>query len=335
MHIFEGDTADIVWQKAAEKFRETEETHKQQSRAGDTNELLHSIFAINNPRQRWVVSRKPGLNPAFALVEVVWMMNGRNESSVINHWNPKYPEFAGTGEYYHGAYGFRLRKHFKIDQLERAYQALLNNPTSRQVVLQIWDSVSDFPTEKGEPVSKDIPCNITSLVKLRDNKLEWFQVLRSNDLFRGTPYNFVQFTCIQEILAGWLGIEPGTYHHLSDSLHVYRSDLDNIKASNPIDIELNTDSLCLPKPESESVFKEIYRRMEAMMGPDITEAQIRNLTIFDSAPKAYQNLITVIAADGARRKIGIASAQELMAQCTNPVLKQLWERWIMKRSLVS
>ena len=49
--------------------------------------------------------------------------------------------------------------------------------------------------------------------------------MRSNDIFRGLPYNFVQFTSMQEILAGWLKINVGSYNHVSDSLHIYERDL--------------------------------------------------------------------------------------------------------------
>ncbi len=50
--------------------------------------------------------------------------------------------------------------------------------------------------------------------------------MRSNDHFRGLPHNLIQFTTVQEVLAGWLGISLGSYHHYSDSLHVYESDGD-------------------------------------------------------------------------------------------------------------
>jgi thymidylate synthase len=332
MNIFEGDTADAAWQIAAQRFRDVEAAQKHLGRGGQTDELLHAIFAIHDPRQRWVVSRHPGLNPAFAIVEVIWIINGRNESAIINHWNPAYANFAGKGESYHGAYGFRLRKHFGIDQLTQAYDTLSNIPATRQVVLQIWDSVADLPKDKGKPNAEDIPCNINSLLKLRNGKLEWFQILRSNDLFRGVPYNFVQFTCLQEIVAGWLNVELGSYYHLSDSLHVYEDTFDQIRTSEPLEVKPNTDSLCLPKTDSEQVFSEMYRRLETMIDPDISEAQFRKASEFGSAPQAYQNLLAVVAADSARRKFDIDLARELMASCTNPVLVQLWERWLDSRS---
>ena len=123
-----GNSADEVWLQAASLFKNHTSFEIQPSRAGDTEEILHVCFTINNPRQRWVLSRTPTINPAFALAEVVWIINGSNDATIINHWNPILPKFAGNNTKYPGAYGFRLRVHYGIDQLERAYQALINNP---------------------------------------------------------------------------------------------------------------------------------------------------------------------------------------------------------------
>ena len=35
--------------------------------------------------------------------------------------------------------------------------------------------------------------------KVRQGKLEWSQIMRSNDVLLGMPYNFIQFTGLQEI----------------------------------------------------------------------------------------------------------------------------------------
>src|ERR1035438_8441117 len=186
--VFDGATADSVWQEMAELFRAGEFVAGQESRAGLTSEILHVAISIDNPRQRWVASRRPALNIAFALAEVVWIVHGRNDAAFLNYFNRELPNFAGHGPTYHGAYGYRLRRNHGYDQLERACQALKANPQSRQIVLQIWHAMHDFPDETGQAVAEDIPCNITSLLKVRGGRLEWLQVMRSNDLYRGLPY---------------------------------------------------------------------------------------------------------------------------------------------------
>ena len=182
MYVFEGQTANDAWSAAAAKFA-GEIPRAQASRAGSTREILHTAFTIRHPTDRWVFARRPAINPAFAIAETVWILAGRDDSALPNHWNPELPRYTGHGEHYHGAYGHRLRRRFGFDQLERAYLALRNNPVSRQVVLQIWDPNFDFPDEYGQPANQDIPCNVLSMLKVRDGKLEWTQVMRSNDLF--------------------------------------------------------------------------------------------------------------------------------------------------------
>jgi len=330
MHVFEGTTADEVWLMAASKFEDSEATRHQASRAGHTKELLGAVFTIRNPRQRWVVSRQPAVNPAFAIAEVVWIVSGRRDSTFLNYWNPKLPQFAGHGKNYNGAYGYRIRKHFGLDQLERAYQALLRNPDTRQVVLQIWDSAVDFPLSDGTPADLDIPCNVCSFAKIRDGKLEWTQILRSNDLFLGVPHNFVQFTSIQEILATWLGIEVGHYRHIADCLHVYARDQKNVQDSSRTSVEVNSDALRFTKGESDNLFAEMSRRMDRMTSSFLTQRVLRRLARPEDFPKELVNWLLVVAADCARRRQWINLSYELMAECSNPALNQLWGRWLAR-----
>ena len=328
--VFEGTTADEVWRMAAAELLHGNSTRHQDGRGGSTQELLHAAFTIQDPRQRWVVARQPALNPAFAIAEIVWILSGRNDSAFLNYWNSQLPKFAGSGNLYHGAYGFRLRHKFGIDQLERAYQALRHNPDGRQVVLQIWDPEADFPDTRGWPVNPDIPCSISSLLKIRNGKLEWMQIIRSNDLFRGVPYNFIQFTSMQEVLAGWLGIELGSYNQLSDSLHLYDGDAELLHRGISGAVERNSDSLGLPKEESDAVLARVDYLIETMATPNLSQGDLRALPTESGIPHAFQNLLLVVAAEAARRRGWLALAQSLMDDCSNSVLTHAWKNWFTR-----
>lgn len=330
INVFEGNTASDVWQMAVAEMTHGKNARYQAGRGGTTEEILHAGFTIQDPRQRWVVIRQPALNPAFAIAEVIWILNGRKDSAFLNFWNSKLPNYAGSGKEYHGAYGFRLRRHFGVDQLERAYLALRNNPNGRQVVLQIWDSVNDLPDETGNPVNADIPCNIVSLLKVRSGRLEWMQIIRSNDLFRGVPYNFIQFTSIQEILAGWLGVEVGSYNQISDSLHLYSEDIKFMNISPSIAVERNTDSLCLPKEESDMLFSKLNSSVEGMIAPNLSQEELKWLVTKYDLPYAFQNLLFVVAAEAARRRGWLTLAQNFISNCSNPALTQVWTRWFTR-----
>ena len=342
-YCFESDSADGAWRQAANTLLGSANRQLQDSRCGKTRELLHVNFHISNPRERWVLSRQPGINPAFAIAEVFWILAGRNDSQFINYWNPELPKFAGQDEKYHGAYGYRLRRQFGFDQLERASAALDKNPDSRQIVLEIWDARSDFPAVDGSPVSEDIPCNVCSMLKVRDGRLDWMQIMRSNDLFLGTPHNFVQFTMLQEIIAGWLGLDIGGYGHFSDSLHAYEAygdQVDKYSIAQIVPTATNPDRLGLPKAESDIMLRKVMGILEAFTSTDLSVTKFRDHCTLDDLPEAYRNLIFIVAADAARRRMAADGARRkdwnaimdrAAASCTNPVLRLAWDGWRQRR----
>jgi thymidylate synthase len=335
-YCFEGETADDVWCDGARALLSSADTKIQDSRLGPTRELLHASFLIKNPRERWVLSRQPGLNPAFAIAEVFWILAGRNDSLFINYWNSQYCEYAGNENLLHGAYGFRLRRQFGQDQLERAFAALESRPISRQIVLSIWDGRSDLPSNDGSPISQDVPCNVCSLLKVRDGRLEWMQVMRSNDLFLGTPYNFIQFTTLQEVMAGWLGLDVGSYCHLSDSLHVYENyeeSNDKFSVSQRTATAKNCDQLGLPKAEFDATLGKVIDILDAFTSPTLSAEQFRSLSANDEVPNGYRNLMLIAAADAARRRKWYSGMDSALSQCTNPLLLSVWENW--RRQYVS
>lgn len=283
---------------------------------------------IEEPSERWVVSRTPALNPAFALVEVFWIVAGRNDAAFPTFWNPALSRFCGTSADFHGAYGYRLRKHFGIDQLDRVYRALCETPDSRQCVLQFWDSAVDLPNNDGSPAAEDIPCNVVAFPKVRNNKLDWMQVVRSNDIFLGMPYNFVQFTSIQEMLSGWLGVVPGGYHQLSDSLHIYTRDLEAVRSSlSAREAPSNPDSFALDRPTWDIVIPQVIERLSRLTVQSLSPSEFELCAFPNELPRAYENAILIAAADAARRRHWQDLASECVERCTNALLVQLWSCW--------
>ena len=267
------------------------------------------------------------MNVAFALAEIVWIVRGRRDLEFLKFWNQRLSQYVGPGPELHGSYGYRLRGHLGTDQLERAYDSLRHEPNTRQVVLQIWDSAIDLPAADGSPADQDIPCNVASLLKVRDRKLEWTQIIRSNDVFLGVPYNFVQFTILQEIVAGWLGIECGSYNQVSDSLHVYEKDVsDVVDFAGKFVTPDNHDSLALTWDESHLVFCELEHRIERMIEPTTRNHELENLAIWDSAPPAYRNIASVLVATALHRRRQRDAAERVISKCKNSVYVELWSK---------
>jgi thymidylate synthase len=329
-HFFSSDSADDLWWQVACRFKEQNGTPLQASRAGPTAELLHTALELRNPRDRWITSRSPAINPAFALAEVVWIMRGRNDSAFLNYFNSRLSDFAGKGETYHGAYGYRLRHAQGFDQLDAAYQALKANPDTRQVVLQIWDGRTDFPIERGAPASTDVPCNVIAMLKIRNGRLEWTQIMRSNDLFLGFVHNVVQFTFVHEVIAGWLGIEMGPYHHFSDSMHLYERDGISLSSCSKQFTALGTDRFDELKDPSDEAFKKLENLIEKIIRPDVHHSALLNDWRRMALPTNYKNIACILLCEGLRRRGESNQALGLLTECTNPTYRELFQRWLRR-----
>jgi len=323
--LYKGGTANSVWKQAALELLQKLNSEIVPSRAGNTSEVLQAVFSISNPRERWVTCRVPSISPAFALAEVVTIVNACNDAFVLNNWNPSLPKYQGQYEKYPGAYGERIRVNFGIDQLERSFLILKNNPNSRQAVVLIWDPTKDLSTPEGTPTSDDIPCNICSLLKLRDNRLYWTQITRSNDLNFGTPYNFVQFTFLHEIMAGWLGVELGEYVQMSDSLHLYSN---SIMAVAEKSIIANTDIISVDKNTSEECFKAIFNNMLFLCNNSLSADDIISYSTIEHIPQSFNNIMIILAAYIANKRSFFEATRKILERCSNAIYLQLWHDWI-------
>ena len=169
-------------------------------------------------------------NPFFAMAEVPWILSGDGNAEWIAYFNKNMLEFLDEGlEDFHGSYGMRIRKWpvytgleeksetwVELDQIQHVVRKLREDPFCRQAVISLWDPVRDNLVK-----SKDIPCNNSVYLRLRNGVLDQMVVIRSNDLLWGTPHNAIQFTHLQALIAGRLGAKMGTLTYVCYNLHYY------------------------------------------------------------------------------------------------------------------
>lgn len=336
-------SADEAWRSLLKQFRTL--SNIQPSRDQPTKELLHVAISITDPRQRVVFARP--INPAFAIAETVWILAGSDDLSFVKFWNPRMGRYSDDGVTLCGAYGYRLgsqpplddvqekmlrhgnAKSRPIDQLRMANEALRKTSHSRQVVLQIWDKNLDMPNP--DPRSKDIPCNLASHLLVRESRLEWLQIMRSNDFFWGFPYNIIEFTTLQEIMCGWLGVDVGEYVHISDSLHVYERHWPYLQIDPTFPssggIPLNNSDLRMSS----------YDEWSRVIGRVITHAQrfTQESSIDDLAseirkaadlPSAYFEWVALLGAEAMRRR-GFLNEATKWVEKAGPVWSLSWKQW--------
>lgn len=179
------------------------------------------ITCYSNPTERVLFSPMRDANPFFHFMEGLWMLAGRNDVEWITRFNKRFSEYSDDGATYWGAYGYRWRKWFGIDQLGWLIEELTQNPGSRRAVLAMWDGEED-PQRLMKGEAKDVPCNLSVMFRIIQGKLNMMVNCRSNDIFWGAyGANAVHMSMMQEFLASAIGVEVGNYWQNSWNFHAY------------------------------------------------------------------------------------------------------------------
>lgn len=194
------------------------------SRLGErTQELLHQQTILTKPWQREVLVPHRGANIAAQIAETMWVLSGRNDIEWLSHYLPRAADFSDDGVTWRGGYGPRLRRwrgydgdQFEIDQIRHVVDLLSQDRSSRRAVVSIYDPAVDHAP------GKDIPCNDFLSFISRTGRLDLSVFVRSNDLIWGwSGINAFEWSVLQEIVAGILGVQVGSLVFNTTSLHVY------------------------------------------------------------------------------------------------------------------
>jgi hypothetical protein len=204
------------------------------SRNGD---VLASPFPVVTtylrPQERVLFSKQRDANPFFHLMEAIWMLGGDNDVAFPSRYAKQIAEYSDDGLVLNGAYGYRWRHHFGIDQVRAIIDMLRKDRTTRRAVLSMWDASED-PTSAAHG-SKDVPCNTHAYFTAHRGVLDMTVCCRSNDAIWGCyGANAVHFSMLLQLVAEASGISIGAYTQFSNNLHIYlgRKDVERLLAPN-------------------------------------------------------------------------------------------------------
>lgn len=190
---------------------------------GNSSEIIGVLLQLENPRAR--LSRTETRGKSFsALGEFLWYLSKSDSLDFITHYIPKYAHESEDNKTIYGAYGPRLFQWNETNQVENVLNLLKAKSTSRRAVIQIFDK-----DDIVDPKKKEIPCTCTLQFFVRNERLDLFVNMRSNDAYVGLSHDIFAFTMIQELIARSLGVEVGKYHHVVGSLHLYENNKEKVK----------------------------------------------------------------------------------------------------------
>jgi len=224
----------------------------QDSRNGDTVELLHHTIKLERPWERFQFHAMRADNPFAKVAEALWVLAGRNDATWLARYLPRATQFADDGETWRAGYGPRLRQwaatshgalvppNWPVDQLDTVRERLLRNLDDRRAVVSLWDPYEDGTTKE----SKDFPCNNWLHFLVRDERLHLAVAVRSNDAWWGwSGINTFEFSVIQEAMATWLDVGIGSYTSFASSFHLYER---HWQAAHAVATSLAVDAYGIP-----------------------------------------------------------------------------------------
>ncbi len=212
-----------------------EKGERNSSRAGEVIVAPTPVTTVyRKPMERVLFSPTRDANPFFHLIEALWMLAGRRDVATLAHYVRRMSEFSDDGITFHGAYGYRWKLHWPLDQLAVVIELLKKQPQSRRAVIQIWDCQTDLHAHQS---LKDIPCNLIVTPWIHNQLLDMTVFCRSNDAIWGAAgANAVQFSILQEYLAANLGIGVGSLYQISNNFHAYTKIFEKLKVLRPISV---------------------------------------------------------------------------------------------------
>lgn len=230
--IFAGDVNE-AYLKILKELTKKEDGRYIHFQKNHTNELSNAMICIedvSNPMILRTTEPKEmngkiydDILAKYGLAEQVWYFTGDNSTKNIGNFAKMWNHLSDDGQHANSAYGYIIFKKFGFDQLKKVIKELKQNPESRRATIKI-----NTPHTNGVDITttKDEYCTMYLDFSIRDNQLNLFTAMRSNDIWFGFPSDILFFVNLQKLVAKELNLFPGTYTHLANSLHMYERDFE-------------------------------------------------------------------------------------------------------------
>lgn len=187
-----------------------------------TKELLNSGFTLLDITDN-IATARTGYSLPYMLGELALCFTGRDDVELTSKFSSFLKCISDDGVTNRSAYGAIVFNRYGFDQVAQVIDTLKRDPYSRRAVINF-----NVPNpERFE--TKDEICTIALVFELRGGKLDCTGIMRSDDVWLGTPYDVVFFTELQKHIANELCVAYGKYTHFAVSLHAYEKDIDRIR----------------------------------------------------------------------------------------------------------
>lgn len=228
-------------------------------------------FSIDIEREGFPLLTLRKVPVKMFVAEQIWFVSGaRKPADFLRDFTKIWDVFTNPADVVTVAYGYRWRKHFGRDQLGLLMKHLKDDPTSRHGVVVTWDPAGDG---LGGTLKKNVPCPFSFVVNIIGGRLNFHNIVRSNDMVLGFPSDVAGFALLQCMLAQKLGVVPGVYSHSISNAHIY----DNQYAAVDEMLSRTADhapiTIALPKHAYDRAEKKDKKLVDDIVAPIMAQYQ--------------------------------------------------------------
>lgn len=168
--------------------------------------------------------RSRNLNLPYAKAETVWYLRGDKYDTFIESKASMWQKIKQPGGFYYSNYGHYL---FEEGQIYWVIDELIRDKDSRRASCVLLQRSHMFPG------NTDMVCTYSLNFRIRQDRLNMSVNMRSNDAIFGTTNDVFSFSMIYKMVLAYLTkvypyLQPGTYNHKVDSLHIYERHWDMV-----------------------------------------------------------------------------------------------------------
>lgn len=206
----------LIYKNPTEAFEKTYELimSKGITTSVGTKAIYDYGFLILNPLDRVIETPWRKFKPQYAEHEFQWYLSGDRSVEEIKKYASIWDKMHSGDNIVNSNYGWQWQRN---GQLKKCIEQLRANKSTRQAWLTIFDG------KEKDQYAYDTPCTLSVgfSVLPGSNSLDITVLMRSNDLVFGFCNDQYCWSRLQEIVAGELGLDVGTYYHFSHDMHIY------------------------------------------------------------------------------------------------------------------
>lgn len=240
------------------------------------NEILNVTLEIENPMSGLYKNSIRGSQYKYIAAEYVFYFAGRNDLEYIEKYAKFWKNIANPDGTVNSAYGhllFNTTNEHGMNQWEWALESLKKDKDTRQALMHF-----NLPTHQHFN-NKDFVCTLNGIFHIRENKLDFTLMMRSNDAILGLPTD-VAFFCMlhqqmyKHLLETYPDLVIGKYTHMVNSMHLYERNFEVV--NDMLLVEFREDFI----PEIKTNLIDEKGKMTSKM-QDVHDAIERNQYILD------------------------------------------------------